>query len=151
LPVIVLEDPMPMDAETQTEYLMAIIGYCKNNLKTVGNLLAGLVQAWGLGIINAPLSLSDRVTFGQGLMALLPAPARVAITFATSVMDPAQTNAQIKFLTSDMRPARHLMFDWATGNLLNDPPEDTYSKFILSQLRLDTSLVIEQTEKLART
>src|SRR5262249_26787634 len=82
---------------------------------------------------------------------LLPSPARVAITFATSVLDPAQTNAQIKFLSTNAQPARHLMFDWSNGKLLNEPPEDTYGKFMLSQLRLDTSLVIEQTEKLART
>ncbi len=147
----VLDNLEPPDAETQTNDLLALMDYCKNNLKTVGGLLAGLVQAMGLGIINAPLSLHERLTFVQGLMALLPAPARTAITFATSVVDPGQTNTQIKFLVADMRPNRHLIFDWASGKLLNEAPEDVYSKYMLAQLRLDTSLVLEQTAKLART
>jgi hypothetical protein len=75
----------------------------------------------------------------------------MAITFATSVSDPAQTNCQIKFMAMDIRPARHLIFDWATSKLASEAPEDIYSKFILSQLRLDTSLVIEHTSKLSRT
>ncbi|MEP7287291.1 MAG: hypothetical protein ABI947_16165 [Chloroflexota bacterium] len=151
LPPFVLDNPEPPDTETQTNDILALITYCKNDLKVVGGLLAGVVQAMGIGIINAPLSLEDRVRFVQGLLTLLPIPARVAITFATSVIDPAQTNSQIKFLASDMHPANHLMFDWAAGKLLNEPPDDVYAKFIMAQLRLDISLVVEQTDKLART
>jgi hypothetical protein len=151
LPTFTLDNPHPPSSDTQTDDLLKLITFCKNDLKTVGGLLAGLVQAMGIGIINAPPSLHDRITFVQGLLAMLPVPARVAITFATSVVNPAQTNTQIKFLTSDVRPERHLIFDWSTGKLLQDPPEDVYSKFILAQLRLDTSLVLEQTERLART
>jgi hypothetical protein len=147
----VIDNIEPADAETQTEDLLTLIDACKGNLKVVGGLLAGLVQAMGLGIVNAPLSLHERITFVQGLLTLLPAPARTAITFATSVIDPSQTNSQIKFLAADMRPNRHLIYDWAAGKLLTDPPEDVYSKYIMAQLRLDTSLVLEQTNKLART
>jgi hypothetical protein len=139
------------DFDTQTEDLLALTGYCKNNLKTVGGLLAGLVQAFGLAIINAPFNLSERITFIQGLLTLLPRPVRANITWATSVIDPAVTNAQIKFMSWDARPARHLIFDWAAGKLLNDAPEDHYASYIMSQLRLDTSLVIEQTAMLERT
>ncbi len=151
LPPFVLDHPEPPDKDTQTDDLLALMDLCKNNLKVIGGLLGALVQAMGLGIINAPLSLHDRITFVQGLMTLLPAPARTAITFATSVTDPGQTNTQIKFLASDVRPARHVIYDWAAGKVLNEPPEDIYSKFIMAQLRLDTSLVLEHTEKLART
>ena len=151
LPPFVLENPEPPDNDTQTNDILALMDYCKNNLKVVGGLLAALVQAMGLGILNAPLSLRDRITFVQALLSLLPIPARMAITFATSVIDSGQTNSQIKFLASDVRPARHVIFDWATGKLLTEAPDDPYSKFMMTQLRLDTSLVLQQTEKLSRT
>lgn len=151
LPPFTLDPPDPPDKDTQTDDLLTLMTYCKNNLKTVEGILAGLVEAMGIGIINAPLSLADRLRFIQALLTLLPIPARVGITFATSVIDSAQTNTQIKFLASDVRPERHLIFDWAQGKLLNDPPEDVYAKFMMSQFRLDTSLVVDQTEKLART
>lgn len=151
LPLFVLEHPEPADIDTQIDDLLTLIGYCKNNTKVVGGLIAGLVQAMGIGVINAPFSIRDRLTFIQGLLTLLPAPVRASITFATSVIDPGQTNAQIKFLASDTRPARHLIFDWTAGKLLNDAPNDSYSHFIMAQLRLDPALVIEQTQKLERT
>src|SRR5258708_23500831 len=135
----------------QTDDLLKLFYYCNGDLKIVGGLLAGLVQAMGLGIINAPSSMHDGFGFIQGLLPLLPQPARTGITFATSVSDPATTNSQIKFLTTDIRPPRHLIYDWATHKLLTEVPDDLYSKFIMSQLRLDISLVLEQTEKLART
>ncbi len=152
LPPFVLDNPEAADSETQIDDLLSLIGFCKNNTKIVGGLIAGLVQAMGIGVINAPLSLRDRMTFVQGLLTLLPAPVRATITFATSVIDPGQTNSQIKFLASpEARPGRHLIFDWGTGKLLNDAPTDSYSHFIMAQLRLDPALVIEQTQKLERT
>jgi len=151
LSLFALDGVRPPTTDAQADDLLLLIGYCKNNLKTVGNLLAGIVQGMGLAVLNAPPSLRDRLNFVQGLLTLLPAPARVAITFATTVSDPANSPAQIKFLSAEVPLEKHLIFDWATGKLRNDAPEDTYAKFILAQLRLDTSLVIEQTEKLART
>jgi hypothetical protein len=151
LPPFQFDGLEPADAETQTDDLLSLMSFCKNNLKTVGGLLSGLVQAMGIAVLNAPPSLTDRLTFVQGLLTLLPRPVRAGITWATNVIDPSQTNVQVKFMTWDVRPNRHLIFDWATGKLLNDAPEDAYSNFILSQLRLDTSLVIEQTGYLERT
>jgi hypothetical protein len=151
LPPFQFEGMDAADFDTQTDDLLTLISYCKNNLKTVGGLLAGLVQAMGVAVINAPLSLSERITFTQGLLTLLPRPVRANITWATSVIDPSQTNAQIKFLAWDVRPARHLIFDWTSGKLLNEAQEDHYANYIMAQLRLDTSLVIEQTMMLERT
>ncbi len=151
LPLFALDGVASPNANIQIDDLLLLIGYCKNNLKTVGSLLAGLVQGMGLAILNAPASIRERLNFVQGLLTLLPAPARVAITFATVVTDPSNHAAQIKFLTADTVLEKHLTFDWATGKLRNEAPDDPYAKFILSQLRLDTSLVIDQTEKLART
>jgi len=147
----VLENPESADSETQIEDLLALLTDCKNRSGVINGLLSALVQMMGIGVINAPLSMHDRLTFVQGLLTLLPAPVRSGITFATSVIDPSQTNTQIKFLASDSRPARHLIFDWEAGKLLTDPPNDTYSNFIMSQFRLDPSLVIQQTRQLEKT
>ena len=90
--------------------------------------------------------------FVQGLLTLLPAPVRGTITFATNVIDPLRANAQIKFLAApNQRPARHLIFDWATGKLVNDPPDDIYATFATSQFRFDPVSAVENVRKLERT
>lgn len=92
----VLENPESADSETQIEDLLALLTDCKNRSGVINGLLSALVQMMGIGVINAPLSMHDRLTFVQGLLTLLPAPVRSGITFATSVIDPSQTNTQIK-------------------------------------------------------
>ena len=152
LPRLVFRDPQPASEQTQIDDLLMLLTFCRNRVQTVGNLVAALVQRTGIGIVNAPLSITDRLSFVQGLLTLLPAPLRTGITFATNVLDPGRTNAQIKFLaTETARPSQHLIFDWATGKLIGDAPDDIYTTFILSQFRLDPALVVEQTRALERT
>jgi hypothetical protein len=151
MPLFVMEHVHPPDADAQSADLVALLDYCQQRVRIISGLLAGLIQGMGVAILHAPPTLRDRLTFVQGLLTLLPAPARVAITFATSVLDPAQTNTQVKFLAQDSVPEQHVIFDWATCDARNAPAEDTYTRFITAQLRLDTSLVIAETEKLART
>jgi hypothetical protein len=148
----VIANPRPPSAEQQSDDLLALLSYCRNNIRTVSGLLAGMVQGLGIVITGAPASLRDRLTFVEGLLCLLPAPVRAAVTFATHSPDPLHLHAQIKFAPSlSAPPAQHVLFDWRTQTLTGNPPEDAYTKFIRAQLQLDISLVIEQTEKLART
>jgi hypothetical protein len=151
LPPFQIEGLDPAEKAVQVDDLLALLTICKNNMKTVSGLLAGLVQAMGIAIINAPSALDERITFIQGLLALLPAPVRAGITWATSVIDPAQTNTQIKFLAWDVHPARHLVLDWKTGKLLTPAPDDMYSSYMISQFRLDPELVVDQTTYMERT
>jgi hypothetical protein len=58
---------------------------------------------------------------------------------------------QIKFLSQHALPPQHLVYDWGGGKLLTPAPEDSYSHYIIAQLRLDPSLVIEKTSQLSRT
>ncbi|GAB4549073.1 MAG: hypothetical protein OHK0023_12980 [Anaerolineae bacterium] len=146
-----IHDPSPPSPEQQNDALTALLGYCRSNVKTVTGLLAGLVQGMGLSIINAPASLHDRITFLQGLLCLLPAPVRVAVTFSTHVTDPHTSATQVKFLNTPTQLDAHTVFDWRTQTVSGHPPEDQYTRFIRAQLQLDTTLVVEQTEKLART
>lgn len=137
-------------AEVQIDDLQAILDFCNGSVRIVGGLLAALVQGWGLSVLNAPPGLIDRLRFVQGLLTLLPPPARVAITFATLVQDGQQTNTQIKFLAQPETLERHVRYDWQSSELLDPTPEDTYTRFIISQLRLDPSVVVEKTAQLAR-
>lgn len=150
LPPFIISNPQPPDDNTQADDLLALLGFANNKIKLIDGLLASIIQGMGLSVINAPLSLADRVSFVQGLLTLLPAPARAGITFATSVIDP-RANVQIKFWVNDSRLPKHLTFDWAAGKILDDAPDDVYTKYIMAQLRLDTSLVTQKTERMART
>jgi hypothetical protein len=146
-----LRDPVPPSAEEQTDALLYLLLCCQDSFKTVEGILAALIQGWSLAIVNSPPAVEQRLHFLQGLLSLLPVPARVGITFATHVVDPAASPSQVKFTSQHAVPPQHLVFDWENGNLLTDPPEHSYSHYMIAQLRLDPSLVIEQTDQLSRT
>lgn len=151
LPPFELRAPQPPTREVQLGALLDLLAFCQDSLKTVEGILAGLVQGWPLAIVNSPRSFADRLQFVQGLLSLLPVPARTGITFATHVTDLDAALAQIKFTSQSATPPQHVVYDWERGGLLTRPPEDSYSRYIVAQLRLDPSLVVDQTEALART
>jgi len=146
-----LRDVAPLSADAQAEALYSLILTCHDSFPTVEGLLAGLVQGKPLAIVNGPPSLEARLQFIQGLLSLLPVPARVGITFATHALHPATTQAQIKFIARPDSAPEHLVFDWNAGKLLGVAPADSYSHYMVAQLRLDPSLVVEQTQELSRT
>ncbi len=146
-----LRDPAPMSATEQSDTLLDLLQYSQDSFKNVEGILAGLVQGLPLAIVNSPSSLDQRLRFIEGLLSLLPVPARIGITFATHVQDPALSQAQIKFASHPSNPPGHLVYDWAAGKLLVTPPDDSYSHYMVAQLRLDPSLVVEQTGNLSRT
>lgn len=146
-----LHIPGAPSRDSQIDTLLDLLTFCQDSSKSIEGILAGVVQGWPLAIVNSPSSTDLRLRFIQGLLSLLPVPARVGITFVTHVEDAAGCPAQIKFLSGDARPAKHIIYDWQGGNLLTPPPADSYSRYMLAQLRLDPSLVVEQTEQLSRT
>ncbi|NJL94014.1 MAG: hypothetical protein HC915_09925 [Anaerolineae bacterium] len=146
-----LDDPQPYEGEDQVELLYDLFRFCGDKIKNVEGVLAALIHNQPIAILNAPQNLTQRLRFIQGLLALLPVPARTNITWASGTSNPAETLTQIKFLYNTPSPADHLVYDWAQGELLNAPPPDKYSKFIASQLRLDASLVVETTVSIAKT
>lgn len=146
-----LRAPPPASPEEQGDSMMDVLLYCQDSFKNLEAVLAALVQGWPLAIVNSPQSLEKRLRFVQGLLSLLPIPARVGITFATHVHDPQTSNAQIKFMSDHATPGQHMIYDWGNGALLTPAPDDSYSRYIMAQLRLDPSLVVEQTAQLSRT
>lgn len=151
LPLLTLEDPQPLEDDFQVKLLYDLYFYCGDNVKNVEGLLAGLIQRQSIAIINAPPSLEKRMRFIHGMLCLLPAPARLGVTWAVSVEKVEDTRVQLKFLAAGNPPADHLVYDWLAGQMIGEPPQDKYSKFITSQLRLDASLVVENTTRMART
>ncbi|RPJ02756.1 MAG: hypothetical protein EHM39_01155, partial [Chloroflexi bacterium] len=146
-----LRDPKPPSTEEQTDALLNLLLYCNDTFSTVEGILAGLVQGWPLAVVNSPPSLEKRLQFLQGLLCLLPIPARVGITWATNVTDAQMGQLQIKFLSQHALPSQHIVYDWGEGKLITPAPEDSYSHYIIAQLKLDPSLVIEKTAQLSRT
>jgi hypothetical protein len=141
----------PLTADAQSEALNALLVFCHDSFQAVEGLLAGLIEGQPLAIVRSPLSVELRLRFLGGMLALLPASMRTDITFATQVSDATLIRADVKFVTAHASPAGHLVYDWESGELLNPAPSNAYARYIVTQLRLDPSLVVEQSEQLADT
>lgn len=146
-----LRCPPPLTPDAQSDMLNALLALCQDSFRAVEGLLAALIEGQSLAIVSSPLSAELRLRFVTSLLALLPPPVRTVITFVTHASDPALVRADIKFLTARAVPADHLVYDWASGELLSPAPANAYARYITAQLRLDPSLVVEQTEQLATT
>lgn len=146
-----LRNPAPLSAAAQADLLLELLLTAQDSFKTIEGLLSALIEGQPLAITNCPRSVEQRLRFVQGLLTLLPVPARIGVTFATYVNAPQASPAQIKFLNGYSVPENHVVFDWGNAALLTDAPTHPYSAYILRQLRLDPSLVVEQTQEMART
>ncbi len=147
LPVPQAGLPAPGAQETA---MLDLMTYTRDRLNVIEGLLAAIVQDAPLIIAGAPTEIARRMGFIEGLLALLPPPARYGITFATYVQADSKLDAQIRFV--DELPAEPpdgaALYTWAEATVGGAQPKDEYSGFITSQLRLDTGLVIEQTRAL---
>jgi hypothetical protein len=148
---LLLENPEPLDEATQIEFLYDLFYFCGDRIKNVEAILAALIYNQPIAILNAPLSLEVRMRFIQGLLSLLPAPARVGITWVTHTDHIRTTPSQVSFVGNTDDLDGYFLYDWGAGEVLTEPPSDPYSKFITSQLRLDASQVVETTTNIART
>lgn len=149
---LTLDNPQTFTDEEQVELLYDLYYFAGDETKTVEALVAALINSQPILIVNASPSLKDRMGFIYGMLCMLPAPARVGMTWLTHTDSIKQSPAQINFATHvhDV-PAGYLVYDWANGELVTEPIGDKYSKFIASQMRLDASLVVENTTNIART
>jgi len=129
----------------QESAMLALMTATKDRMDVIESLLAAIIQGVQIVILNAPLDAVQRVTFLEGLLTLLPPPARFGVTFATHTLPLTKVDAQIRFLHEGNAPPNTLVFNWDTAALTGKKVEDEYSRFIKSQLRLDTSMVIQQT------
>lgn len=144
-------DVRPLSDDEQTQALMDLLLICDDSFANIEKMLASIVQGWPLAIVDSPGALNERLAFLQGLLSLLPAPARVGITFATHVNDFTTNQAQITFSTGTATPEKHVVYDWTAKKLLTSAPQDAYSHYIAAQLRLEPAHVVQETTRMART
>lgn len=145
---ITLPQTGPPDKDAQIDHILELMTYTRNSMDVIENLLSAIVQGVQIIIQGAPHDLKSRVGFIQGLLALLPPPARFGVTFTTHSVPSTKVDAQIRFYSDDAPPADTLVYNWPNAQLEGNIVEDGYSHFIISQLRLDAELVIQQTQAL---
>jgi len=141
--------PTPREHESDLSAFMLMVS---DNFKVMEGLLAALVAGHPVAIVNGPDDLAARLALIQGLLALLPVPARYGVTFTTDAPDLDATPVQIAYRAAESVPAEAVVYDWHEGKLTGlKPPEEPYSHFIIRQLRLDPSVAVSQLQTLART
>ena len=148
IPMLQLAQAGIPDAEAQETSMLALMTATRDRLDVIENLLAAIIQGVQVIVKGAPPDLTQRIGFIEGLLALLPPPARFGVTFATHTLPSTRVDAQIRFYTDDPPPPNTLIYHWNEARIEGRIAEDEYARFIRSQLRLDTALVVEQTTEL---
>ena len=146
-----MEAPVAPTMDEQVDDLLALTLMLEDNFSVIEGLLSALIQGVPVGIINGPSQLDQQLAFIQGVLTLLPVPARFGVTFTTYTRKLDPSHVQLAFLAHDALPAEALGFDWASGALIGAPPEDPYARFIMQQFRLDVSLAVQHMVSLTRT
>ncbi len=129
----------------QTSDILNLMTTVHNKMDVMESLLSAIVQGVRLVIQNAPVDLAQRTNLIEGLLSLLPPSVRFAVTFAGDIGFHHEIDSQICFVREMVTATDVVRFDWANGQVFGLPLKDDYSRFTISQLRLDTSLVIERT------
>jgi hypothetical protein len=145
---IPIDIPSPPNAEAQAGALLALMTAAHDRIQIIETLLAGIITGASVFVQGAPPELHQRIAFVEGLQTLLPPPARAGVTFTTHATPQRRPDATVSFYTDDVPPPNALVFRWGDPQPGSVQPTDDYARFIASQLRLDTTLVIQQTTAL---
>lgn len=146
---LAIEDVRPPSESQEIDDILDLMMYTRNRMNVLETLLGAVVKGVPIAVVNAPEDPSQRFTFIAGLLALLPPSVRFAVTFATHTLPKTKIDAQIKFLAAGSTPPENtVIYDWSEGAFYGVPVQENYSRFIVSQLRLDAELVIMQTRRL---
>ena len=141
---VALAAPPSLSMAAQVDYILDLMNITRNRIDIIELLLAAIVQGVQLIVQGAPPNLRERVAFVQGLLALLPPSARFGVTFTTHSLPTTDIDAQIRFYSDDMPPTDTTVFNWPRAQVTGVDLEDDYSRFVMSQLRLDAELVIQR-------
>lgn len=151
LPPVEVAAPPPLTNARQIDDILDLMTAARNRFDAIESLLAAIVQGVQLAVIGAPVDLRQRVSFVEGLLALLPPSARFGVTFITHSEPGLDLNTQIRFYADGTPPAaipNAVVFDWGAGTLGGESVSDDYSRFVTSLLRLDADMVIRRTAAL---
>lgn len=148
LPPLEVTHAEPPSNDALLDDLLELMTYTQNRIATIEALLSAIVQGVQIVIQGAPPELDTRTGFIEGLLALLPSSARHGVTFATHSLPDSQFDVQVRFYSDDPPPPKVMVYHWDTREFSGEEVQDDYSHFIVSQLRLDTELVIQQTHSM---
>lgn len=150
LPALTISQANPSTPAAQESAMLDLMTFTRDRLNVIEQLLAAIVQGAPLIVVRAPSELPKRIAFIEGLLSLLPPPARYGITWASHAEPDSRLNAQIRFLAAQPTgaPPEAVLYPWGESNVAGARVNDEYSGFITSQLRLDTGLVVQQTRAL---
>jgi hypothetical protein len=147
-PVVMHATATPTD-EQQEQSMLNLMTITRDRLDAIESMLAAIIQGVPIDVRGAPPELPKRVTLIEGLLSLLPPPARYGVTFATHSDGGSRLDAQVRFVTDDAPVSPDALgYVWGDPKTTGRRLEDGYARFIKSQLRLDTALVIERTRAL---
>jgi DNA-binding transcriptional ArsR family regulator len=144
-----LDAPEPLTIDAQVDHILELMMITKNRIPLLQSLLSAIVETTPLVIQGAPADLDERVLFIQGLLALLPPSARFGVTFTTHSLPTTTVDAQIRFYSDDAPPASVMIFNWADARISGVEADNAYSRYVMSQLRLDAELVIQHNMAMA--
>jgi hypothetical protein len=149
LPLLELPQAEYPTEEVQINAILELMMVTKNRMKLIETLLASIIQGTQLVIQGAPANLPKRLAFIQGLLSLLPPSARFGVTFTTHSLPVTDIDTQIRFFSDDQPPEGVVTFNWRKAEVSGETAKDDYSRFIVSQLRLDAGLVIKHNSAVA--
>lgn len=141
-PLVFNSQPLP--EAKQADDLLELVTLVGNATRKLEPLIATVVNGRGLVVHHAPPDIAQRLNFVQGLLTALPSSTRFGVTFTFETNDPG--NAQVVFCEASADD-RFTVFDWKTQEVSNAPTND-YARFIVSQIRLDCALAVQQAERL---
>jgi hypothetical protein len=130
-------DPLQLHArgwtqgERQTTFETFLTRYAGGDIERALALLAAIVDERALLVYGFAPSLAERLLFVQGLLALLPPPARADITFSTCVGPASLAYPHIIFIENLIETPRHVAnyaLD-AAPDLRGKFPADTLPKY----------------------
>jgi|GEM_PF-2622936 len=145
LSAILFPQSSAVSTSDQTSDILNLMTTVHNKMDVMESLLSAIVQGVRLVIQNAPIDAAQRTNLIEGLLALLPPSVRFAVTFIGDVGFHHEVDSQVCFVREMVTATDVVRFDWENGQVFGLPLKDDYSRFTISQLRLDTSLVIERT------
>lgn len=148
IPPIEMPQGEPLSVDEQIDDILELMTITSNRTNLIEPLLAAIIQGTQLIVQAAPDSLDERIQFIEGLLALLPPSARFGVTFTTHSLPSTDVDVQIRFFSDGFPPDKTTVFNWGTKAVFGEQLQDDYSRFVISQLRLDAELVIQQNTKM---
>ncbi|MCS6835747.1 MAG: hypothetical protein NZ750_07000 [Anaerolineae bacterium] len=149
LPQVEFERPPQRSANQQANDLLELMTLTGNNTRTLEPLLSAIIEGRPLVVRRAPNDPKSRYDFVEGLLTLLPPSTRFSVSFALYNEAASLVQAQISFAEDVEQGA--VVYDWAAHRVDGLDTPDDYSRFILSQLRLDAQIAVQQAEALTQT